>query len=244
MRLSISEFGDTDTTYVRSFLQDRILIGRARSCDICLPDMAISTRHAEIRITENDYAVVDLGSVNGTQVNGKEIVPHRPRVLENGDTIVMANFRVDFSLGATRGALEARDASIVHAREILTRILARAGADADAGDSARSLNAIFEAPEEDTSSFAVDLQDGAGERGEEIEESGGPDDAATEDQRSEEAPQLPIGPADPLLKSDQVARKTDEIPRPKDPGREDMGLIVVGAIIVIAAVAGLVYLFS
>jgi pSer/pThr/pTyr-binding forkhead associated (FHA) protein len=206
--------------------------------------MAVSTRHAEIRITGNDYGVVDLGSVNGTKVNNKEIVPHRPRVLESGDTIVIANFRVGFSIGATSGAVEARDTSLVHAREIVSRILARSGLDAGVRGSIRSLNAIFEAPEEDTSSFAVDLQDGVRKDKNEMQENDELGAEAIGDQIPKENTSLPIGPADPLLGGDAVLKNTNEIPRPKVHGKGDMGLIVVGAVIVIAAVAGLVYLFS
>jgi pSer/pThr/pTyr-binding forkhead associated (FHA) protein len=244
VRLSIYELGDKNAEYVRSFLQDRILVGRARSCDICLPDMAVSTRHAEIRIAGNDYAVVDLGSMNGTKANGKVLIAHRPRVLESGDTLSIANFQVGFSIGATGGALESRDASLVQAKEMVAQILARSGVDPGAGGADRSLNAIFEAPEEDTSSFAVDLQD---ETWKEQGDSHRSDQAVRigfNGETAEEDASLPIGPADPLLGGDGVTKHTDELPRPKVHGKGDMGLIIIGAVIVIAAVTGLVYLFS
>jgi hypothetical protein len=164
-------------------------------------------------------------------------------VLESGDTIAIANFRVGFSIGATNGALEARDTSLVHAKEIVKRILARSGVDVEDGSSDRALNAIFEAPEEDTASFVVDVQDGAPKREEKIPENE-PEGAGIEDLVPGEDAQLPVGPVDPLLEGDAVGKDTNEIPRPKSPGKGDMGLIVVGAVIVIAAVAGLVYLFS
>ena len=41
VRLTITELGDPGSEYVRSFLQDRILIGRTRSADVCLPDLAV-----------------------------------------------------------------------------------------------------------------------------------------------------------------------------------------------------------
>ncbi|MCP4198385.1 MAG: FHA domain-containing protein [Proteobacteria bacterium] len=244
VRLSICELGDTDSEHLRSFLQDRILVGRARSCDICLPDMAVSTRHAEIRIAGNDYAVVDLGSVNGTQVNGKVLVAHRPRMLDSGDTIAIANFRVGFGIGATGGAPEPRDASLVQAKEMVAQILARSGVDPGAGSADQSLNAIFEAPEEDTSSFALDLQD---ETWKEEGNSPGSDrqrSIGPESETANEDASLPIGPVDPLLGGDGAAKHSDELQRPNVHGKGDVGLIIVGAVIVIAAVAGLVYLFS
>jgi pSer/pThr/pTyr-binding forkhead associated (FHA) protein len=49
-------------------------------------DPNASRRHAEIRRDGNDVVVVDLGSTNGTRVNG---APIRERVLEDGDEIVI-----------------------------------------------------------------------------------------------------------------------------------------------------------
>ena len=54
VQLTITEDQAPKRPFERTFLQDRIVIGRARSSDVCLPDMAVSTRHAEIRVSGND----------------------------------------------------------------------------------------------------------------------------------------------------------------------------------------------
>jgi hypothetical protein len=61
-------------------------IGRTRKyCQICLEtDQDISGRHAELRLLKGKYLILDLGSTNGTKVNGKPILR---RQLKDGDRI-------------------------------------------------------------------------------------------------------------------------------------------------------------
>ncbi len=63
-----------------------ITIGRLPESTIVINDPNASRRHAEIRRSGNDVVVVDLGSTNGTRVNGATI---RERVLSDGDQIVI-----------------------------------------------------------------------------------------------------------------------------------------------------------
>ncbi len=50
---------------------DRVfLIGRSPLCDLAVPDMTVSWRHAELRWTDGEWILTDLGSTNGTRVNG------------------------------------------------------------------------------------------------------------------------------------------------------------------------------
>ena len=125
IQLHIVDVRDPGREHVRSFVQDRVIVGRARSCEVCLPDMAVSTRHVEIRLEGNEYKAVDLGSRNGTFVDGVRLVPHRPRRLANGDVLGVAEFDVRFRLGIAPGAPQGRDEAAVQAREILAVLLAR-----------------------------------------------------------------------------------------------------------------------
>jgi hypothetical protein len=61
-----------------------VTIGRLSTNDIVLADPNVSRRHAELRRKEGRWTLVDLGSTNGTTVNGK---PAREQPLEHGDTI-------------------------------------------------------------------------------------------------------------------------------------------------------------
>ncbi|QRN95443.1 FHA domain-containing protein [Archangium violaceum] len=53
-----------------TFEQDSVLIGRVAECDVVLYDAGISRRHCRIFSEDGQYFVEDLGSSNGTQVNG------------------------------------------------------------------------------------------------------------------------------------------------------------------------------
>jgi FHA domain-containing protein len=63
-----------------------ITIGRAADCELVLADPTISKRHLELRRQGNDVVLIDLGSTNGTRVNGIGV---RERVLVDGDEIVL-----------------------------------------------------------------------------------------------------------------------------------------------------------
>jgi hypothetical protein len=49
------------------------LLGRGTDCDLRLVDNGVSRHHAEIRVTEDDAVLNDLGSTNGTFVNGQQV---------------------------------------------------------------------------------------------------------------------------------------------------------------------------
>lgn len=87
----------------------RTLIGRATESDVFLPDTMLSRRHAQIERREDGYYVIDLGSTNGTFVNGERL-SHEHR-LRDGDTISMGDCRLHFSETATTPAPEERPAA-------------------------------------------------------------------------------------------------------------------------------------
>ena len=60
------------------------LMGRCNDCDVLLPHSSVSRYHAKILSTDGGYALVDLGSENGTFVNGQRI---QACLLRRGDQI-------------------------------------------------------------------------------------------------------------------------------------------------------------
>ena len=71
-----------------------VTVGRLSESTIPLNDQNVSRRHAEIRPNRQHYVVVDLGSTNGTMVNGVRI--HGETVLSDGDIISFGSTYVRF----------------------------------------------------------------------------------------------------------------------------------------------------
>ena len=69
------------------------VIGRLPDCAVSLADAQVSRRHAEIRPAGEGFAVADLGSMNGTTVNGVAVREH---ALQDGDEIGIGSTTIRF----------------------------------------------------------------------------------------------------------------------------------------------------
>jgi hypothetical protein len=68
--------------------QELVVLGRGSEADLRLSDTGVSRRHGEIRqIGEAEHAYRDLGSTNGSKVNGNQATPANPIRLRDGDRI-------------------------------------------------------------------------------------------------------------------------------------------------------------
>lgn len=71
-----------------SLAKDVFVVGRGAACDLVVPARQVSRHHARVRREGTDYLIEDLGSKNGTHVNGTLLTgPHR---LQDGDVIQVA----------------------------------------------------------------------------------------------------------------------------------------------------------
>ncbi len=77
-----------------------IVIGRGAEADVAIPDGKISRRHAEIRLDEDRLSISDLGSTNGTFVNGVRIQGVYP--LRVGDEIRVGHTVLSVQAGLAR----------------------------------------------------------------------------------------------------------------------------------------------
>jgi len=68
--------------------KERVIIGRSEDCDVVLAERQVSRHHAQIRRLDNQYVLEDLGSRNGTYVNGRQVI--EPHILQDGDEIQIA----------------------------------------------------------------------------------------------------------------------------------------------------------
>ncbi len=65
---------------------DSVSIGRHESCQVVLNDPTVSRNHAEVRRDGDGFEVIDLGSRNGTRVNGYAVIRQR---LADGDDLLI-----------------------------------------------------------------------------------------------------------------------------------------------------------
>ncbi len=97
---------DTDRVEPREFRLEKrpVTIGTARDNDLVVTDTTVSRHHARIRRRFGRYRVTDLGSTNGTFVNGRRL--RRPFTLKRGDELRVG--AVLFAFLARGGAGAAR----------------------------------------------------------------------------------------------------------------------------------------
>ncbi|MBM0744883.1 FHA domain-containing protein (plasmid) [Phormidium sp. CLA17] len=70
--------------------QTEWIIGRCDTCDLILDSPVVSSVHGRIQFSEGEYYFVDLGSRNGSFVNGKDVQPNQRELLQLGDLLQLA----------------------------------------------------------------------------------------------------------------------------------------------------------
>jgi predicted component of type VI protein secretion system len=71
-----------------------ITVGRSPDCVIVIADPSVSRRHARVRRVEDGFVLEDLGSANGTSVNGKPV--EAPVRLKNEDELTLGAVSITF----------------------------------------------------------------------------------------------------------------------------------------------------
>ncbi|MBI1398129.1 MAG: FHA domain-containing protein [Betaproteobacteria bacterium] len=84
--------------------KERTTIGRKAHNDVQIDNLAVSGEHAAIVTILNDSFLEDLGSTNGTLVNGQPIKKH---FLQNGDVIEIGKYKVKYMNEQTTGTTAA-----------------------------------------------------------------------------------------------------------------------------------------
>lgn len=92
-RLVIHEEG---TTREQALDTDVVTIGRLDECEVVIGDRGASRRHAQIRSHDGALTLTDLGSTNGTKLNGELI---QSRTLSDGDRITIGSTLIEYRGG-------------------------------------------------------------------------------------------------------------------------------------------------
>jgi serine phosphatase RsbU (regulator of sigma subunit) len=96
--------------------KDRVTIGRARESDIFLPDQWLSRHHAEIQRRDGLYFLLDLGSKNGTLLNGERV--RQQCRLQQGDVIALGEHHLTFSGDGGDDEYELQGTRVFSARDL------------------------------------------------------------------------------------------------------------------------------
>ena len=73
-----------------------IKVGRGKSCQIRLSDARASRVHCRVYLQDGQWTIEDMGSANGTLVDGEFLAPRTPRALEGGEALVVGSTSVHF----------------------------------------------------------------------------------------------------------------------------------------------------
>ena len=89
---------ERDGLAIRSLQLDSKLvrIGREAGCELVLASQFVSRQHAELRASETGFELVDLGSRNGTLLNGERLEANTPVQLKNNDSFRIEEFSLRF----------------------------------------------------------------------------------------------------------------------------------------------------
>ena len=108
-------------------------IGRRATNEVCIPDRSVSASHARITLEEGIAWIEDLGSTNGTYLDGRLVSRRR---LDDGDEFMVGKVRVAFA--AVPGASAAQEA----AQGAVAEDAAPAKAERESGDPRPRLHAV------------------------------------------------------------------------------------------------------
>lgn len=103
------------------------VIGRGATADLSLGDPGVSRKHAKLVCRSGECLVEDLGSVNGTHVNGQRVL--KPTLLHEGDIVGVGPVRARYSeakvaSGAPSGRLDVQYVEGSKAPEVVLRVAA------------------------------------------------------------------------------------------------------------------------
>ena len=98
---------DYDQTFELSG-QNSFTLGRMANGQLILPDIdvsgfdaydqGVSRQHAVIKLSEKEIEIADLGSSNGTRINGQRILAQVDYPLSDGDVVILGKLRIQINI--------------------------------------------------------------------------------------------------------------------------------------------------
>src|SRR5712675_156424 len=85
------------TTATHELAEATITVGRLADNALQIEDASVSSHHAELTLGEGgDYVLTDIGSTNGTILNGKEMTENEGQRLQAGDKVTFGNIETSY----------------------------------------------------------------------------------------------------------------------------------------------------
>lgn len=100
--LSLKIIGQGEIIHISE--RNEITLGRTSKGQPIIPDIdlgpynayesGVSRMHLSLKVGENQAKVTDLGSANGTRINGRKISAHTPHPIKNGDILTLGKLKI------------------------------------------------------------------------------------------------------------------------------------------------------
>ena len=91
--LTLSIIGEQLVTAHPLPLNGKVIIGRSQQCNVSIDDPSVSRQHAAL-YTGSELAIEDLGSINGTRIAGRALLPHQRQPVAIGETIEIGSVAI------------------------------------------------------------------------------------------------------------------------------------------------------
>ncbi|ASA23012.1 FHA domain-containing protein [Paenibacillus donghaensis] len=102
IRIIVNTAGQpTDGSFAYVQGAERLIIGRytgASQVDLAINNLLVSKQHCSIQRVQDKLYVEDLGSKNGTELNGLHLTPHIPHLLNVGDILTLVDGRIELQV--------------------------------------------------------------------------------------------------------------------------------------------------
>lgn len=92
IRIDSVDQTQTSASVVRIFASDTVMVGRHNSNDLALPDGLVSGQHLKLSLKDGVLFCEDLGSSNGSYLEGERLIPNQPLMVAAGQRVICGGF--------------------------------------------------------------------------------------------------------------------------------------------------------
>lgn len=101
-----------EQTIERVYEQNPLIIGRSTEAHIGIPDPGVSRTHLEISIKHGKIWLNDLGSANGTFINGKKMIPKSKVTYSDGEIVQVGSQRIKITINMLEKAFDLKSVAV------------------------------------------------------------------------------------------------------------------------------------